>query len=149
MSRESVPSPSIPVPSREDLIDTVAVHSCLNNCMGKKGLAAGCCTMGTRDYIIGPVHDTGELLERLSKHFGREVSYEEFFIDYEEGSKMFPDRPSWQRRDTFPALRVDQDDEALPCIFLAEDNLCSIHEIRSTTCRNYQCDHLKALIAAL
>jgi len=149
MSRASVETASIPVSSRDELIDSVTVYSCLKNCMGSPGVASGCCALGTRDYIIGPIPDADALLKRLSKHFGRDVPYDEVFIDYEEGSKLFPERDIWQQKENFPAIRVNEKDESLPCMFLADDNLCSIHEVRSVTCRNYTCDHVKNLIAAL
>ncbi len=149
MSRPSVETTTIDVPPKEAIIDTVTVHTCLRNCMGNAGLAAGCCTVGPRDYIIGPIHDSAALLERLSIHYNRDVPYEEIFIDFEEGSAMFPERSQWQRPECFPALRLADNPDILPCIFLAEDNLCSIHEIRSTTCRSYRCEHLNTITAAL
>lgn len=115
--------------------------------MGVEGNAGGCCTIGERDYIIGPVHDTKKVLEKLSELRGRNVPYDEVFIDFEEGSALFPERSFWQKKDCFPAIRLDMEDETLPCIFLAEDNLCSIHAIRSKTCSNYSCDHLKTIFA--
>ena len=149
MAKLSVETKTVDVPDRETLIDDLTLHTCLRKCTGYDGLAAGCCTLGTRDYIIGPIPDTAALLERLSKLKGRDVPYDEVFIDYEEGRALFPEKSEWQREACFPAIRVNTDDEELPCIFLSDDNLCSIHTIRSLTCSRYTCDHLKGIIAAL
>jgi Fe-S-cluster containining protein len=145
MTRPSTETIALDVPDREALADLVTIHTCLRKCMGHDDLAAGCCTVGSRDYIIGPIHDTAALLERLSERYGRDVPYEEVFVDHEEGSGLFPDRPVWQRKECFPAIRVDMDDPLRSCRFLADDNLCSIHDIRSNTCRDYSCSHLKAI----
>ncbi len=149
MARASTETTSIPVSSKTELIDEITTYTCLRNCMGNKGTAGSCCSIGDRDYIIGPVHDAAQVLERLSALRGREVPHDEVFIDYEEGSALFPERPFWQKKECFPAIRVNTEDAAMPCIFLADDNLCSIHAIRSETCGNYSCDHLKSIFQAL
>ncbi len=149
MSRHSVATTTLSVPEREALADDITLHTCLRNCMGMAGIAAGCCTLGTRDYIIGPIPDTEALLARLTKLWGREVEHDEIFIGHKEGSALFPDKPEWQREVCYPALRVKTEDASLPCIFLSDENLCSIHEIRSVTCSRYSCDHLKDLLVAI
>lgn len=149
MARNSVPTEALDIPAREELVDSLTLHTCLRNCTGKSGAAAGCCTLGTRAYIIGPIPDTAELLARLSERLERDVPYDEVFVDYAEGSKAFPDNPEWQRQVCYPALRVRMDDPSFPCRFLADDNLCSIHDIRSVTCSRYSCDHLTTLIAGI
>lgn len=149
MARLSVDTEALEVPDRDDLIDGITLHTCLRNCTGSAGYAAGCCTLGTRDYIIGPIPDAPALLERLSASKGSTVAYDDVFIDHAEGSALFPDKKEWQRESCYPALRVKTEDASLPCIFLADDNLCSIHEIRSVTCSNFSCDHLKGIISTL
>jgi Fe-S-cluster containining protein len=149
MARNAVETQTVRVLDREALIDAVTLHTCLHNCTGSSGIAAGCCTLGSRSYIIGPIPDTADLLGRISERWGRPVPYDEVFIDYEEGSALFPDNSEWQRKVCYPALRVRTDDPSLPCMFLSDENLCSIHDIRSVTCRRYTCDHLKGLIENL
>ena len=149
MSRPSVEPTALFLPESEELADVLTTHCCLRNCMGHRGRAAGCCTLGGRDYIIGPIPDAAALLERLSERMGRTVAYEEVFVDFEEGAALFPERPVWQEPRNYPAIRTRADDPARPCIFLADDNLCAIHAVRSVTCRNYACDHVKGVVAAL
>ncbi len=143
MSRTSTETSILEVPERDTLVDEVTLHTCLRNCMGTKDMAAGCCTLGDRDYIIGPIPDAQALLDRLSALWKRKVPYKEVFIDYAEGRALFPKKSQWQRKECFPALRVNTKDKVLGCMFLTDCNLCSIHEIRSVTCANYSCTYLK------
>ena len=149
MSRPSVEPSTLALPGREDLAAAVTAHCCLRNCMGHSGWAAGCCTLADRDYIIGPIPDARALLDRLSALYGRTVAHREVFVDFEEGAALHPGRAMWQDPRNYPAIRTRADDPALPCIFLADDNLCSIHAIRSVTCRNFQCAHVRDAVAAL
>lgn len=147
--RDSVEPKTLTLIPRQQLVETVTLHTCLRNCFGQTGKAGSCCTIGTRDYIIGPIHDADNLLQRLSDLWGRHVPYEEVFIDYEEGHRLFPDKPCWQQKVCYPAIRPRPDKEATPCMFLGDDNLCTIHDIRSDTCRKYHCTHLEGILAAL
>lgn len=141
--------PPGPIPSRDEIADLVTMHTCMRRCFGRVGNAAGCCRIGERDFIIGPVPDVHALLERLQGHLGRAVAFDEVFIGFEEGRAMHPDKPSWQRPECYPALRVRADTGDLRCVFLGDDDLCTIHTIRSQTCANFFCDHLKALLDRL
>ncbi len=145
MSRKSVDTNPLDLPSKDDLIDTLTAHICTKKCMGLDGNAGGCCSMGKRDYIIGPIPDAAAVLARLSKRYKRDVAFDEVFIGFEEGRKLFPDLECWQSESSFPAIRVNMKEPSLPCRFLDDDNLCSIHDIRSTTCREYYCDHINNL----
>ena len=117
---------------------------CSNKCYGVEGLDGSCCTIESRDWIIGPHNDTKEFLERLSTKFGREVKYEDVFIDYEEGSKLFPYKETWRTPSVYPALRVDTSNSRFPCIFYnTAMKACSIYEIRPSVCKSYECSYLK------
>jgi len=147
--RPSVETDSLTIPTHEALSDALTVHTCLKNCYGERDMAGSCCTLTDRNYIIGPIRDAPALLARVSEKYGRDVPWDEIFIGFEEGSALFPDRPIWQREKSFPALRPNMSDATLPCHFLGEDNLCTIHDIRSTTCSKYFCGHLQTILDAL
>lgn len=118
--------------------------TCSQNCYGHDGYHGSCCRMEDRDFIIGKIHDAPELLKRLNEHYGREFAYSDIFIDFEEGSKLFPDKSTWQKPDAYPALRLDLDSPDKRCIFYnARLKACSIYSIRSVTCSRFKCDHLK------
>lgn len=137
------------MPQESELSDMVVLHSCTRNCLGKKGNSAGCCTMGNRDYIIGPIPDAKAFLKRYKKSVDPKASYQDVFIDYDEGSQLFSHLSTWQNKENFPALRVKTEDPSNPCQFLNQDNLCSVHKIRSKTCSNYSCDHVKEILEKL
>lgn len=137
------------IPSKEDFADIVVAHTCTRNCLGIDGNSAGCCTMGPRDYIIGPIHDAKDFLKRYQKNVKSDATFEEVFIEYEEGSKLFADREMWQNSDNFPALRVNTDALDNPCMFLDDDNLCSVHAIRSKTCSVYSCNYVQEVLEKL
>lgn len=120
---------------------------CSNSCMGAQFNHGGCCTMGDRDYIIGPHDDSEEFIERLKKHFGYEdITYDDVFIEFEEGSKVFHLYEEYQDETNYPALRVNLESESLPCIFYNEAvRRCSVYDIRPNTCRSFQCDYLKSM----
>lgn len=135
--------------SPDDLAVILTAQTCLRKCLGLRGNSTRCCKPGDRDYIIGPIPDADALLERLSEKFGRSVGWREVFIDFEEGAALHPEKPSWQLPACYPALRVDEDHPDLPCRFLGADNLCTIYEIRSVTCRTFECSHLTTVLEAL
>lgn len=117
---------------------------CSNKCMGFEGNHGGCCTLGNRDFIIGPHTDTKEFIERLSTKFGREIKYEDVFIDYEEGKTSFPTKSMWSNKNSYPALRVDKMNPFLPCIFYnMRLKACMVYEIRPTTCKDFECSYLQ------
>ncbi len=137
------------LPPAEQVKSQAIAHCCVRKCFGRTGQAAGCCKLDTRDYIIGPIQETDKLLEAWSEHLGRPIEYAEAFVDFEEGRRWFPERQNWQRRECYPALRVKLDEPEFPCVFLGEDRLCRIHPVRSATCRNYHCEHLRQLLSLL
>ncbi len=137
------------MPSKEELADIVILHSCTRNCMGVENNAVGCCTLYDRDYIIGPIPDSNKLLERYRETVNPEATHEELFVDFEEGKTLFPERESWQTPKNFPAIRVDMESTSHRCQYLGDDNLCTIHEIRSETCRKFSCGHVKDLLAQM
>ena len=147
--RSAVEPEGLEVPSKAAVADALTLHTCLRNCFGHRDMAAGCCMVADRDYLIGPIPDADALLARLSETSGRAFAWDEVFLGFEEGRALFPDRPQWQRPECYPAIRVRIDRDEKPCIFLGEDNLCTIHDIRSVTCARYHCAHLQGLLDAL
>tara|TARA_R110000851_G_C13030562_1_gene561067 strand:- start:951 stop:1343 length:393 start_codon:yes stop_codon:yes gene_type:complete len=122
----------------------VDCNICSTKCFGIDNHHGSCCTLDNRDYIIGPHHDSNAFLERLSERFGREIKHNDVFIDYAEGSRMFPDKLTWQNPANFPVLRVDTDQPTLPCTFYnTKIKACTVHSIRPNTCIDYECDYLK------
>lgn len=117
---------------------------CSNNCFGIPNHHGSCCTVEDRNYIIGPHHDAHDFIDRLSNKLGREIEYRDIFIDYEEGSKLFPDKSCWQDPNAYPALRVDFFNPRLPCIFYnTKIRACSVYDIRPLTCQEYECEYLR------
>ena len=137
------------IPSKEEVAATVALHVCSRRCFGREGDAAGCCRLDGRNYILGPIRDHAALLSRLEAKFGRKFDYDDVFVDYDEGKTMFADRECWQTEACYPALRVDLNSPRHDCQFLGQDQLCTIHDIRSITCQNHYCGHLKTILDAL
>lgn len=123
---------------------------CSNKCFGIEGHSGSCCSLEGRDYIIGPIRDSNEFIERLNNYLGREIKWDEVFLNYETGSQMFPERSSWQNPKNYPAMRVNFNHQKLPCIFYnTQLKFCTVHSIRPQTCQDYFCDFLKGEIKFL
>lgn len=123
------------------------MNHCQKKCCGADGQHGGCCKSHNGEWMIGPILDHIEVLGRVRKQFrGMEIKWKDIFIDYEEGKKLFPDKPSWQDPKNYPIMRIRFNDQDRPCIFY-NDNLkcCQIYKAKSTTCSNYKCDYLKQL----
>ena len=116
------------------------MNYCMEQCQGLKGNNGECCHIRDKNWIIGKVKDDKELLARVQKEYDKNLTWNDLFIDYEEGSKMFPDKPDWQNKDLYPAMRVRPELEGSPCVFF--DNGCKIHEIKSDVCKEYKCQWL-------
>ena len=116
------------------------MNYCMEQCQGVKGNNGDCCHIRDKNWIIGKVSDDKELLARVQKEYDKNLTWNDLFIDYEEGSKMFPDKSDWQNKDLYPAMRVRPELEGSPCVFF--DNGCKIHEIKSDVCKNYKCQWL-------
>ena len=112
----------------------------MEQCQGVNGNNGDCCHIRDKDWIIGPVKDDKELLTRVQKEHNKDLTWSDLFIDYEEGSKMFSDKPLWQDKEQYPTMRVNPELEGSPCVFF--DNGCKIHEIKSDVCKNYKCQWL-------
>lgn len=126
----------------------VIQQTCGHKCMGHSENRGGCCKLGQRDWIIGPVNDVDALLERLSKVLERPVLRSEVVIDFEEGRKLFPERKMWQNPAHFPAMRsVSADPYA--CRYYDEERGCTIHDIRPNLCRSYECEWLSGSLDRL
>lgn len=116
---------------------------CSTKCFGIDGYDGSCCSLEGRDFIMGPILDDGEFIERLNSKLGREFRRSEVFIEFEEGKHLFPDKSVWQDPKNFPALRVDVSKYKLPCVFYnTHAKFCTVHDIRPKTCRDYFCQPL-------
>lgn len=117
---------------------------CGKKCYGFDNYHGSCCKLENRDWIIGPVTDAHETIEKLQKHFKKDITYQDIFIEYEEGSRLFPERMNWQNPEAYPAMRINIDSKNLDCVFYNNTlKGCSIYKIRPQICKNYQCDYLK------
>ena len=123
------------------------MNHCCEKCLGQVGNHGGCCQIDDRDYIIGPVSDPVLFLQRLKEKYpGIRIEWKDVFIDYEEGSKMFPERFNYQNPAHYPALRVDYNHVRKPCIFYNSIlKCCNVYEIRPSMCKNFYCDYLKSV----
>jgi len=116
---------------------------CSNKCWGYDGYHGSCCSLEDRNYIIGPHHDHEKFLIDLKLKLGRDISYQEVFIDFEEGSKMFPEKECWQDPRSYPCLRINLESHNKSCIFYNNFvRACMVYEIRPETCQNYECEFL-------
>jgi len=133
---------------REALKSTLTEYTCGQRCMGHAANHGGCCTVETRDFIIGPIADSAAFLARLSEKTGRAVPHAEVFVDHAEGRALFPDRATWQRRENYPALRVVMDTPRHACrLYDDEAGACTVYEIRPEVCRRFLCDPLRHLLS--
>ena len=115
---------------------------CSNSCVGISGHNGQCCSIDNREWILGP-HQPDDISEFLNK-LGNGLKYEDVFIDYEEGRKIFPNKKTWTRSENYPSLRVKFETDRKFCIFYDEDKrLCSVYDIRPKICKNYFCNYLK------
>ena len=119
------------------------MNHCQYRCLGAKGNHGGCCTLDDRDWILGPIKDADRFLTKVQKKFpNTEITWADIFIDYEEGSRLFPERRNWQSKDNYPCLRV-LNVTRLPCVFYnLQLRLCTVYDIRPDTCVNFYCDYL-------
>lgn len=116
---------------------------CSNKCLGFIGNHGGCCTVGDRDFIIGPHLDTNDFLDRLSEKLGREILFKEVFFSFEEGKNLFPNKSTWQDPQNFPALKLDLTNPKFPCIFYnTHVRACMVYDIRPDTCATFECNYL-------
>lgn len=137
-------------PTKQQVIDSACYYTCSRMCYGIKDQAGICCTIGERDYIIGPINDTQRFLADLSKKLGKEIQFEDVFMEYEEGSKMFPQKKCWQEPKNYPCMRVLPDESrGFPCQLLSLDMKCTVHSIKPEVCRTYLCDYLTEVVEYL
>ena len=115
---------------------------CSHKCRGFDDNHGDCCNANGGEWILGP-HHSNDVAEFLAK-LGGDITYEDIFIDYEEGSKLFPDKRVWQRPESYPALRVNMNSEEKFCVFYNEKKrICSVYDIRPKICQRYECNYLK------
>ena len=135
--------------NQETIKNEVTHYTCQKKCYGHVDNAASCCKVGDRDWIIGPIRDAEEFLQRLNEKSEVKYEYNDVFIEHEEGSRLFPNKETWQNPDHYPAMRLRMNELDLPCRFLTEKQECGVYEIRPQTCRQYVCEHLGKLLEML
>ena len=113
---------------------------CSTSCGGVENAYGACCSIYNKNSIIGPIPDAADLIERLQTKFPG-IVYEEVFMDFEEGSSLFPDKEAAQDPWHYPALRVTEDHS---CMFYI-DKGCSIQQEKSVLCKSYVCEYLRKL----
>ena len=121
------------------------MNHCCEKCLGFNGNHGGCCQLDDRDFIIGPVSDPDAFLLRIKNKFpGVNIEWKDVFIDFEEGSKLFPERSLYQNPNHYPSLRIDTNHVRKPCIFYNSTlKCCSVYDIRPDMCKSFSCDYLK------
>ena len=116
---------------------------CSHCCWGKEDYHGSCCSVEDRDWIIGGHDDSHEFIDKLSNKLGRQIKHEDIFYTFEEGSKLFPNKPSWQNKDNYPCFKIDLTNPKLPCVFYNTTiRACTVYEIRPKTCRDYLCRYM-------
>ena len=127
------------------------MNYCQHNCCNIGGYDGSCCTIENRNWNIGKIGDHLEVLEKIRKKFpGVDISWNDVFMTYEEGSKLFPDKPSWQNPNNYPCMRINLNSHRKPCIFYNDYvGFCQIYDIRPTTCSTFKCDHLLEFEASM
>ncbi|MCA9801342.1 MAG: hypothetical protein KC777_05120 [Cyanobacteria bacterium HKST-UBA02] len=136
--------------SKAELIGETNYYVCNKFCFGIEGQSGICCTIGERDWIIGPITDSERFLTDLNSSTGKGYTHKDVFIDYEEGSAMFPDKTTWQTPANYPAMRVlPSREKGFPCMFQNEDMLCGVHEIKPGICGSYRCPYLDDVLKNL
>lgn len=127
----------------QDPITIYPKSICSDNCYGVNNNHGGCCTIDNRNYAIGPHSDTEEFVQRLRIKFNRNIQYSDVFMDFEEGSKLYPDNPSYQTKRLYPILRVVNEHPRKPCIFYNVNiRRCTVNDIKPHTCKIYKCEYL-------
>lgn len=138
--------------SDHEIRERLISYTCLRNCCGVAEQSGSCCTVADKDWILGPIEDSVEVLKRLEDRLGRPVSFAEVFIDYEEGRLLFPDKSSWQDPAHYPAMRVVPDSlDALTrysCAFL-KNGKCSIHDIKPKVCASFLCEYVQKVVKSV
>ena len=117
---------------------------CRTKCCNIKGYDGSCCTVEDRNWIIGSIPDHMEVLERIrALNPEVEITWDDCFMTYEEGSNLFPDKPTWTNPSNYPCMRINMNSRRKGCVFYNDLlGYCTIYEARSTTCSNYKCEHL-------
>jgi len=113
---------------------------CSNECKYIKEKHGGCCHARGNEFLMGPIDDDLEFLNRLKEN-GYDFEYEDVFIDLEEYTNRVNEPKAYiAKPENFPALNYRLDKENQPCIFYnTEEKKCNVYEIRPNTCRNYLC----------
>lgn len=115
-------------------------NACSTSCGGIEGAHGECCNVAGKNWMLGRIDDWEEVLAKLQTRFPN-ITYEEVFMDFEEGSAMFPDVEVYQDPTAYPSFRIAENGR---CVFY-KGTSCTIYDERSSTCFEYYCAYLKNL----
>jgi hypothetical protein len=75
-------------------IEKVIHKVCSKECFGIKDHHGSCCSVENRDFIIGPFsrEEQRRFLHDINVNYDETKTLDDIFIDYEEGSKLFPEK---------------------------------------------------------
>ena len=91
---------------------------CRTKCCNIKGYDGSCCTVEDRNWIIGSIPDHMEVLERIrALNPEVEITWDDCFMTYEEGSNLFPDKPTWTNPSNYPCMRINMNSRRKGCVF--------------------------------
>lgn len=117
----------------------IIAKTCSTECWGTEGAHGGCCRVDDRDWIMGPIHDTIEVLEGVKKEKPW-VTWGDLFMEFGEGASMYPEKSVYQNTIHYPAMKII---DGACAAYNKHLRTCSIYENRPTTCRNYECGYLR------
>ena len=112
-------------------------NTCKYNC--PRNIEAGCCNVNKTDWILGPILDHQKVLSNL-KEDDPSITFDNVFIGYTEGKKLYPRKETWQDSSNYPAMRVTNG------ICNYYKNGCTIHLQKSETCKQYMCPTLRRVL---
>lgn len=116
------------------------LNACSTSCGGIEGAHGECCNVVGKNWILGRVDDWEDVLSKLQEKYP-DIKYEDVFMDWEEGSALFPHLEVYQNPDCYPIFRIAENGR---CTFY-KGRSCSIYNERSEMCFTYYCAYLKNL----
>lgn len=138
---------------KKHLTDEIATETCLTNCCGEPGVKSACCRLDPDDleHVLGPVSE--KAIKKLIKWFaakGIPMKREDIVIDYEEGKligdKLFNGAEVFQKKDSYPIMRIQVDGPRYSCKFLNNvSGHCTVYSVRpEPMCTTYYCQYIKS-----
>ena len=117
----------------------IIAKTCSTECWGNSGEHGGCCRVDDRDWIIGPIEDTFEVLEGVKKEKPW-IAWDDLFMEFGQGASMYPRKTNYQKPSHYPAMRVI---DGACAAYNKHLRTCSIYENRPKICRDFECEYLR------